>query len=97
MKEAEISRRDFLKNFPQHVIKGAQSDSPRVAVLNVDRCLAWGGADCQWCYLVCPLRDKALFIQDLKPVIYPAFCNGCGRCMDACKTVNDLPAITYLS
>ena len=63
------------------------------ALLYIERCLAWSGASCQLCYLACPLRDKAIEMIDQKPVVIVSFCNGCGVCVTACQTVNDMPAI----
>ena len=116
-KEAKtISRRDFLKDFPQKLMKNIQfiannhlsdfslkKDSDenkekafiesKKALIDIERCLAWSGASCQFCYLACPLRDKAIEMIDQKPIVVASFCNGCGQCVTACRTVNDLPAI----
>ena len=66
------------------------------AFVDVNRCLAWEGVSCQYCYLACPLREKAIIMSDLKPVIDTAFCDGCAMCLAACRTVNDLPAIKMI-
>ena len=66
---------------------------PRVARINVERCLAWGNSLCQACYLACPLRDTAIDIVDQKPIINISKCDGCGFCVSACSTVNDQNAI----
>ena len=106
-----ISRREFLKGFPQQLMKSIPSitchllnkdslmDDTRTsseskkALLDIKRCLAWSGASCQLCYVACPLRDQAIAMHDLKPVITSSFCNGCAMCVVACQTVNDLSAI----
>ncbi len=96
------TRREFLKFLPLQFMKGFESlaptkpQAPKVARLDVSRCLAWGGASCQLCYLACPHRDKALRIDDQKPVFDSAFCNGCAMCDLACQTINDTPAIKMI-
>lgn len=86
------------------VARGRQIDKssicpvqPRVARINIERCLAWGNALCQACYLACPMRDRALEIIDQKPIIHVAACDGCGLCLPACRTVNDQAAIELIS
>ena len=66
---------------------------PRVARLDITRCLAWEGASCQLCYLACPYRDRALEMRDQKPVVIASVCDGCAMCVTACRTVNDFPAL----
>jgi Pyruvate/2-oxoacid:ferredoxin oxidoreductase delta subunit len=66
---------------------------PRV---DISRCLAWGQMECQLCYLACPHRDKAIEMREHKPIILAAGCDGCAMCVDACKTVNNTPAIEML-
>lgn len=68
-------------------------NSPRIARLNRDDCLAWEGSGCQFCYLACPLRDRAVTIEDQRPRIHASLCDGCAKCVAACQTVNDSPAI----
>jgi len=115
----EISRQDFIKNFPKFVISHihaftgevgkpleTNTDSPealtdsiystKVVHLNREYCLAWEGGSCQFCYLACPLRDKAILMEDQKPIINASFCDGCAKCIIACQTVNDTPAITMV-
>jgi Pyruvate/2-oxoacid:ferredoxin oxidoreductase delta subunit len=70
--------------------------STKVVQLNREYCLAWEGGSCQFCYLACPLRDKAILMEDQKPVINAGLCDGCAQCITACQTVNDTPAITMV-
>jgi Pyruvate/2-oxoacid:ferredoxin oxidoreductase delta subunit len=63
-----------------------------VAVIDLPRCLAWGGTPCQACYLRCPLRDQAIVLDDQRPLIVASACDGCGVCVEACLAVNDLGA-----
>ncbi len=65
----------------------------RVALLDVSRCLAWSGTDCQICYLRCPKRDEAMRYEEGRPAIVTSVCDGCGICIDVCRAVNDLEAI----
>lgn len=87
-----MNRRDFLKNLPRQLVKGLLAEK-QVARVDITRCLAWSGANCQLCYLSCPLREQAIQIHDQKPVIIASSCNGCALCQQACQTVNDLIAI----
>lgn len=65
----------------------------RVVQLDEECCLAWGGVSCQSCYLACPLRDQAITLDDQRPIVNMSFCDGCGQCVTACRTVNDRPAL----
>lgn len=68
----------------------------RVAILDISSCLAWGAGECQLCYLRCPLRDEAIVLEAGKPTIAASACDGCGVCVDVCRTVNDRGAINML-
>ena len=65
----------------------------QVALLDISRCLAWSGTDCQVCYLKCPKRDQAMTLDGGRPTIVSSVCDGCGVCVEICRTVNDLGAI----
>ena len=69
------------------------SKTVKVAELKAEHCLAWDGGSCQFCYLACHLRDKAITLDDQRPTINISFCDGCGQCVTACQTVNDRPAL----
>ncbi len=64
-----------------------------IARINESQCLAWGGQDCQLCFIKCPLRGDAMYQEDGKPVINAEKCVGCGVCEYACHTVNNTCAI----
>jgi Pyruvate/2-oxoacid:ferredoxin oxidoreductase delta subunit len=93
-----MDRRTFLRRAPQKLTAGvrglfsdpADSETGRrpVAVLDVSRCLAWSGVDCQLCHLRCPLREKAILLDSSRPVIVASACDGCGICVKACEAVN---------
>jgi ferredoxin-type protein NapG len=102
----KMNRRDFLKSLPRQLVEGlravtlentltesARSAEQQVAHVDITRCLAWSGANCQLCYLACPRRETAIQMQDQKPVIIASSCDGCALCQQACQTVNDLIAI----
>lgn len=74
-------------------VGASRSQGPKIARVDVGRCLAWSGMSCQLCYLACPLREGALYMQDLKPVVNASLCDGCGQCATACVTVNDVGAM----
>jgi ferredoxin-type protein NapG len=73
----------------------AQADKVRMgtARINQSLCSAWGGQDCQICYLKCPLQGDAIYMDDGRPVIREDRCVGCGVCEYVCQTVNDACAI----
>jgi ferredoxin-type protein NapG len=90
----KMNRRDFLKSLPRQLVEGLRAVTEKeVARVEITRCLAWSGANCQLCYLACPLREQAIQIHDQKPVIIASICDGCALCQQACQTVNDLIAI----
>ncbi len=39
---------------------------------------------CRTCYSVCPLRDHAIELIEMVPVIVDDACTGCGVCVQAC-------------
>lgn len=98
--QGSLSRREFLRFFPRHLLDKAgvgpfRSSEPedRAAQVEISRCHAWMGMSCQQCYLACPRRDQAIEMRDQKPVVILSACDGCALCEEACRTVNDLPAI----
>jgi len=68
-----------------------------IAIVDKNACVAFWGIQCDACYRVCPLIDKAITIESDKskftekhsrmlPVINPDYCTGCGMCEHACIT-----------
>ena len=56
-----------------------------LAIINRHRCYNWQEETlCRTCYDVCPFKDKAISLIELKPVIHEDFCTGCGICTHAC-------------
>lgn len=76
---------------------GVHKASPQIARIDVDLCIAREGAMCQACYVACPLRDRAIRIEDQLPLIFDSVCDGCGKCVNACRTVNDHVAIQMVT
>jgi len=56
-----------------------------LAVINTFTCLAYEGFTlCRTCYDKCPFVEKAIRLEQLKPVIDEQHCTGCGICTNAC-------------
>lgn len=85
---------DIFGRIYQSSIQQSAWQKTKIALINIERCLAWGGADCQFCYLVCPLKEKAIQIHNEKPVIIASGCDGCGVCQKACETITDMVAVS---
>lgn len=92
-----VDRREFLQSAPKRFLAGwrclLQGSSERLAVIDIARCTAWGVGTCQSCYLQCPLRDEAMILCEGKPLVVASACDGCGLCVEACRTANDLEAV----
>ncbi len=88
-------RLDFLAEGKAETLEEDPADitAEKVAWLDKERCLAWEGGSCQFCYLACPLRDQAIILDDQRPTVSISFCDGCAKCVTACQTVNDRPAL----
>ncbi|MBF0336393.1 MAG: ferredoxin-type protein NapG [Nitrospirae bacterium] len=76
-----------------------------LAVLDRETCVAYWGLQCDACYRVCPLIDKAIKVQYsrnertgkhafMAPVVDSEHCTGCGLCEHAC--INDKASIFVL-
>lgn len=56
-----------------------------LAVINRFNCYAWiGNILCRTCYDKCPYAEKAIRLDQLRPVIDESVCTGCGICTNAC-------------
>ncbi|MGW8195802.1 MAG: 4Fe-4S dicluster domain-containing protein [Desulforhopalus sp.] len=56
-----------------------------LAVVNRFHCVAWTGTIlCRTCYDKCPFTEKAIRLDQLRPVISESFCTGCGLCTHGC-------------
>ena len=71
-----------------------------LAVINRRRCVTWlGQALCRTCYNVCPFKEKAIHLDQLRPVVDERFCTGCGLCTHGCpvnpKAINIEPIYAF--
>jgi len=68
-----------------------------LAVLDRENCIAYWGIQCDTCYRICPLIDRAITVEYtrndrtgmhaiLGPVVHSDHCTGCGMCEHACVT-----------
>ncbi|MDA8214685.1 MAG: 4Fe-4S dicluster domain-containing protein, partial [Nitrospiraceae bacterium] len=68
-----------------------------MAVIDRENCIAYWGIQCDACYRVCPLIDKAITVEYtrnertgkhaiLAPVVHSDACTGCGLCERVCVT-----------
>lgn len=56
-----------------------------LAVVNNFYCTAWTGTImCRTCYDKCPYPEKAIRLDQLRPVVEQAECTGCGLCTYGC-------------
>lgn len=56
-----------------------------LAVINKFHCTAWAGTImCRTCYDKCPYAEKAIRLDQLRPVVDEKECTGCGLCTHAC-------------
>lgn len=67
-----------------------------LAVIDAESCLSWQGLRCEVCYRVCPVKGKAITIENRQreiskhalfvPHVHSQACTGCGLCEEACPT-----------
>jgi MauM/NapG family ferredoxin protein len=58
-----------------------------LAVIDRYACMTWkesGFMLCRTCYNVCPYKEKAIKLDELRPVVQEQFCTGCGICVHGC-------------
>ena len=56
-----------------------------LAVIDQFSCAAWQSTTlCRTCYDKCPFPEKAIRLEQLKPVIDAESCTGCGLCTNGC-------------
>src|SRR3972149_2512086 len=70
----------------------------RIGVALIDRtnCLANSGVTaslCRKCYTECPLKEEAIYLEDLRPVIRAERCTGCGICENVCAAITSPAAV----
>ncbi|MCB1734853.1 MAG: ferredoxin-type protein NapG [Gammaproteobacteria bacterium] len=67
-----------------------------LAIIDIENCLSWQGLRCEICYRDCPIKDKAISIENhprkiskhafFVPLVHSDACTGCGVCEKACPT-----------
>ena len=72
---------------PTGSLTRVSQEDTRMGLALVDKfsCAAWIGTTlCRTCYDKCPFPEKAIRLDQLKPVVETAHCTGCGLCTNAC-------------
>ncbi len=87
---------------PTGTLRPVAQDEVRmgVAVINHRQCVTWLGiALCRTCYNVCPFKEKAIHLDQLRPVVDEKYCTGCGLCTHGCpvnpKAINIEPVYSF--
>ncbi len=69
---------------------GQQEVRMGLAVIDKFTCTTWSGLVlCRTCYDICPLKDQAIRLDELRPVIDEQNCTGCGMCTHACPVTTE--------
>ena len=56
-----------------------------LAVIDKYSCAAWEGTTlCRTCYDKCPFPEKAIRLEQLRPIVETDHCTGCGLCTNGC-------------
>ena len=87
-----------------HPVASREEVRMGTAVIRRDACIAVQGMRCEVCYRACPLIDSAIAIDYrlregdvthavFEPKVDPAFCTGCGLCVQRCPVSQPYPAI----
>ncbi len=60
-----------------------------LAVIDKHACKTWNEelALCRTCYNVCPFKETAIKLDQLRPVVIEEYCTGCGLCTHGCPVV----------
>lgn len=72
---------------PSGALGKIPQDGTRMGLATVDRhaCVSWTGAIlCRTCYNICPFADRAIRLEDYRPVVDEQHCTGCGICVHGC-------------
>jgi len=79
-----------------HSLKDIARARMGLAVIDEESCLSWQGLRCEVCYRVCPVKGKAITVENhprkiskhalFIPLVHSEFCTGCGMCEEACPT-----------
>ena len=93
---------------PTGTLRHIAQEETRMGLAVIDRysCMTWkenGMMLCRTCYNVCPFKEKAIKLDQLRPVIVDEYCTGCGICVHGCpvtlangkKAVNVEPVYAF--
>jgi len=73
---------------PTGTLQRISQDKTRMGLAVIDRyaCMTWKdtGLLCRTCYNVCPFKEKAIKLDQLRPFVVEEFCTGCGICTHGC-------------
>ena len=72
---------------PSGALQPVPAEKAGMGLAHIDKELCWpynGTALCRACYDACPLKDRAIKLERLLPVIIEEGCVGCGVCVKAC-------------
>ncbi|OQY21466.1 MAG: nitrate reductase [Desulfobacteraceae bacterium 4572_35.2] len=72
---------------PSGALQKIAQEKTRMGLAIVDQysCVAWQDQTlCRTCYSVCPFPDKAIRLEQFRPVVDERHCTGCGICTHAC-------------
>ncbi|MBW2185925.1 MAG: 4Fe-4S dicluster domain-containing protein [Deltaproteobacteria bacterium] len=72
---------------PSGALQKISQEKTRMGLAIVDQhsCVAWQDTTlCRTCYSVCPFPDKAIRLEQFRPVVDERYCTGCGICTHAC-------------
>ncbi len=58
------------------------------AILDKNKCQAYGHTFCQQCVIDCPIPGAITQNRDQQPIFHKDICTGCGVCVRSCSTVN---------
>ncbi len=74
---------------PTGTLRPIAQQETRMGLAVIDRyaCMTWQEGEfmlCRTCYNVCPFKEKAIKLDELRPVIIEEYCTGCGLCTHGC-------------
>ena len=72
---------------PTGCLRRIRQSETRMGLAIVDRfqCATWIGTTlCRTCYDKCPFADRAIRLDQLRPIVNEALCTGCGICTHTC-------------
>jgi ferredoxin-type protein NapG len=91
--------RSLVSSHTEGAVQALDINRARIGIAVIDRetCIAYWGIQCDACYRVCPLIDRAITVERtvnertgkhaiLAPVVHSDHCTGCGMCERACVT-----------